>query len=75
MPHIVLGLKRVNFEARLHDLQNRLVFCAFVGEQTRTPTRSAKCRHRMMSSLANYRPFLRSFRHIPLQDSFVKLAN
>ena len=29
----------------------------------------------MMSSSANYRPFLRSFRHIPPQESFVKLAN
>ena len=29
----------------------------------------------MMSSSANYRPFLRSFRHIPSQDCFVKLAN
>ena len=30
---------------------------------------------RMMSSSANYRPFLSSFRHIPSQESFVKLAN
>ena len=30
---------------------------------------------RMMSSLANYRPFLGSFRHILPQDCFVKLAN
>ena len=30
---------------------------------------------RMMSSSANYRPFLSSFRHIPPQESFVKLAN
>ena len=29
----------------------------------------------MMSSSANYRPFLSSFRHIPPQESFVKLAN
>ena len=29
----------------------------------------------MMSSSANYRPFLSSFRHIPSQESFVKLAN
>ena len=28
-----------------------------------------------MSSSANYRPFLRSFCHIPPQESFVKLAN
>ena len=28
----------------------------------------------MMSSSANYRPFLSSFRHTP-QESFVKLAN
>ena len=30
---------------------------------------------RMMSSSANYRPFLSSFRHIPPQESFVKLVN
>ena len=29
----------------------------------------------MMSSSANYRSFLRSFRHILTQESFVKLAN
>ena len=29
----------------------------------------------MMSSSANYRPFLRSFRHISPQDCFFKLAN
>ena len=26
LPHIVLRLKQVNFEARLHDLKNRFVF-------------------------------------------------
>ena len=36
---------------------------------------SANCYHRMMSSSANYRPFLSSFRQIPPQESFVKLAN
>ena len=46
-------------------------FC--VGKQTQTPT--ADCLHRMMSSSANYRPFLSSFRHIPPQEGFVKLAN
>ena len=30
---------------------------------------------RMMSSSANDRPFLSSFRHIPPQESFVQLAN
>ena len=30
---------------------------------------------RMMSSSANYRPFLSSFRHIPPQEHFVTLAN
>ena len=30
---------------------------------------------RMMSSSANYRPFLSSFRYIPTQESFVKFAN
>ena len=29
----------------------------------------------MISSLANYRLFFSSFRHIPPQESFVKLAN
>ena len=29
----------------------------------------------MMSSSANGRPFLSSFRHIPPQESFVQLAN
>ena len=29
----------------------------------------------MMSSSANYRPFLRSFCHIPPQDCFAMLAN
>ena len=29
----------------------------------------------MMSSSANYRPFLRSFHHIPPQESFAKLVN
>ena len=31
--------------------------------------------YRMMSSSANYRPFLSSFRHTPPQEHFVKLAN
>ena len=47
------------------------VFFSFVCDQTRTPTSS----HRMMSSSANYRPFLRSCRHIPTHESFNKLAN
>ena len=36
-----------------------------------TPTRPIV----MMSSSANERPFLSSFRHIPPQESFVQLAN
>ena len=36
---------------------------------------SANCHHRMMSSSANYGPFLSSFRHTPPQEHFVKLAN
>ena len=52
-----------------------LFFFSFVGEQTQTPMYSANCCHRMMSSSANYRPFLSSFRHIPPQEHFVKLAN
>ena len=37
--HIVLRMKQVNFKARWHDLQNRLVFFSFVGELTKTSTR------------------------------------
>ena len=48
-----------------------LVFFSFVCEQTRTPTRPIV----MMSSSANDRPFLSSFRHIPPQESLVQLAN
>ena len=39
------------------------------------PAHSANCCHRMMSPSANYRPFLSSFRHVPPQKHFVKLAN
>ena len=49
-----------------------LFFCSFVGDYIQT---SADDVPRMMSSSANYRPFLSSFRHIPPQESFVKLAN
>ena len=34
-------MKQVNFEARLRDLQNRLVFFRFVGDQTQTSARPA----------------------------------
>ena len=51
-----------------------IFFRSFVGEQTQN-SHSAYCHHRMMSSSANYRPFLSSFRHIPPQEHFVKLAN
>ena len=44
---------------------------SFLCEQTQTTTRPIV----MMSSLANDRPFLSSFRHIPPQKSFVQLAN
>ena len=47
-------------------------FCSFVGDYIQT---SADDVPQMMSSSANYRPFLSSFRHIPPQESFVKLAN
>ena len=46
-------------------------FFSFVCEQTRTPTPPIV----MMSSSANDRPSLSSFRHIPPQESFVQLAN
>ena len=49
-----------------------LFFFSFVGDYIQT---SADDVPRMMSSSANYRPFLSSFRHIPPQESFVKLAN
>ena len=48
-----------------------LGFFSFVCEQTGTPTRPIV----MMSSSANERPFLSSFRHIPPQESLVQLAN
>ena len=44
----------------------------FVGEQTQTPT--ANCLHRMMSSSANYRPFLSSFCHIPPSGGFCQVS-
>ena len=44
----------------------------FVGEQTQTPT--ANCLHRMVSSSANYRPFLSSFRHIPTSGGFCQVS-
>ena len=48
------------------------IFFSFVSDYIQT---SADDIPRMMSSSSNYRPFLRSFRHIPPQESFVKLAN
>ena len=48
------------------------LFFSFVGDYIQT---SADDVPWMMSSSANYRPFLSSFRHIPPQESFVKLAN
>ena len=47
-------------------------FCSFVGDYIQTSTDDVPW---MMSSSANYRPYLSSFRHIPPQESFVKLAN
>ena len=44
----------------------------FVGEQTQTPT--ANCLHRMMSSSANYRPFLSSSRHISPSGGFCQVS-
>ena len=49
-----------------------LFFFSFVGDYIQT---SADDVPQMMSSSANYRPFLSSFRLIPPQESFVKLAN
>ena len=50
----------------------QLVFFSFVGDYIQT---SADDVPRMMSSSANYKPFLSSFCHMPPQESFVKLAN
>ena len=47
-------------------------FFFFVGKQTQTPT--ANCLHRMMSSSANYRPFLSSFRHISPSGWFCQVS-
>ena len=67
-----------------HVLQTNRVFlkrglqphrgsCFFlVGKQTQTPT--AHCLHRMMSSSANYRPFLSSFRHISPSGGFCQVS-
>ena len=47
-------------------------FFSFIGDYIETSTDDVP---RMMSSSANYRPFFSSFRHIPPQEHFVKLAN
>ena len=47
-------------------------FFFFVGEQTQTPT--ANCLPRMMSSSANHRPFLSSFRHISPSGGFCQVS-
>ena len=49
-----------------------IFFFSFVGDYIQT---SADDDPRMMSSSANYKPFLSSFRHMPPQESFVKSAN
>ena len=49
-----------------------IFFFSFIGDYIQT---SADDVPWMMSSSANYRPFLSSFRHIPPQESFVKLSN
>ena len=51
-----------------------LFFLVMSGSRPKLPL-TANCLHRMMSSSANYRPFLSSFHHIPPQEGFVKLAN
>ena len=64
----------------LHFLQNTLMLTESRGEFSDLHSifrlRALRyCHHWMMSSSANYRPFLSSFRHIPPQEHFVKLAN
>ena len=56
----------------MRGLNRTAVLFSFVGDYIQT---SADDVPRMMSSSANCRPFLSSFRHIPPQESFVKLAN
>ena len=56
----------------MRGLNRTAVLFSFVGDYIQT---SADDVPRMMSSSANYRPFLSSFRIIPPQESFVKLAN
>ena len=51
------------------------VLSVSISKPPRMMSHSANCCHRKMSSSANYRPFLSSFRHIPPQEHFVKLAN
>ena len=63
----------MSFNARFKPHRGLVFFFfSFVGDYIQN---SADDFPRMMSSSANYRPFLSSFRHIPTQESFVKLAN
>ena len=67
------GFYRAAVGVRGHVLPSvYFFFFSFVGDYIQT---SADDVPRMMSSSANYSPFLSSFRHMPPQESFVKLAN
>ena len=57
----------MSFKARFQPHRGFLFFFVLSVTNPKPP--------RMMSSSANYRPFLSSFRHIPPQASFVQLAN
>ena len=65
---------RVFLKARFTTAPRSLFFLVMSGSRPKLPL-TANCLHRMMSSSANYMPFLSSFRHIPPQEGFVKLAN
>ena len=56
----------MSFKARLQPHRGFLFFFVLSVTNPKPP--------RMMSSSANDRPFLSSFRHIPPQESFVQLA-
>ena len=63
------------FYSAVSTTRRFLFFFVLSVSRPKLPAHSANCCHRMMSPSANYRPFLSSFRHIPPQEHFVKLAN
>ena len=64
-------------KARLKVVFNFLFFFRFRVTRRRPPrmmSSSKNCLHRMMSSSANYRPFLSSFRHISPSGGFCQVS-